>query len=82
MRWVGKLTDRIRFFRKGIRSSTLHIYMKSGNVVVIDGIEQWEFKANASSVTSFKIKWSNLSTRRLLVTTLALDQIEAIVEQF
>lgn len=63
-----------RWFRGGY---TLEIYMKSGSVIVLDGIRDYKFVADSLAVTSFSIERTNCK-RNLLVPTIILSQIEAI----
>lgn len=56
----------------------LHIYMKSGNVINLDNIVNWETKSDD------KIRYLHITARRpkhaLIVSTIVLDQIEAITQ--
>ena len=74
----SKLTD-----REG-NMSTLHIHMKSGNVLKLKGIKDWSLKCNGDQITSLKIvrsRWANfMGYPRLIVQSIDLKQIEAVVE--
>lgn len=64
--------------------STLHIYMKSGNVINLHFVKSWKVEVNGNTVTHLTIKVSPLAqffySQRLIVSSIALDQIEAITE--
>lgn len=61
------------------KPSALEIYMKSGNVIRIDSIADYTFKRTERGISEFSISWDKPS-RRLLVGTIDLSQIEAICE--
>jgi hypothetical protein len=58
----------------------LEIYMKSGNVIRVRGVKDYAIKMSGSDLRSLELKyfWRRPS-RRLVMPTLQLDQIEAIV---
>jgi hypothetical protein len=56
---------------------TLEIYMRSGNVLVLDGVKDWKTETAGDTVTRLELSWFNPS-RRLVVSTIALGNIEAI----
>lgn len=58
----------------------LSIYMKSGNVIRIRNVKDYEFKMNGNSVSSLKIETHGriFGGPRLLVQTIDLSQIEAV----
>jgi hypothetical protein len=55
----------------------LEIYMKSGNIIELDSIVDYEFETGVG-VTKLKLTWDPKAKRKLLVTTLTLEQIEAV----
>lgn len=60
----------------------LEIYMKSGNVIKIDRVDDWSVEADGDSVVNLSIVQNKSffgKTRKLLMSTIALSQIEAIV---
>jgi hypothetical protein len=65
----------LRHFTKGYK---LDIYMKSGNVIRIDRVNDYAFNANSSGVTKIELTQDTVG-RKLLVTTIDLSQIEAVV---
>lgn len=58
---------------------TLEIYMKSGNMIMINRVTEYTVSANSDSVTKLSLTQVG-GGRKLLVTTIDLDQIEAIVQ--
>ena len=61
----------------GPKTFTLNVYMKSGNVIVLDGIKDYEIKNQGDDIVGFKIEWHK-PKHQLLVKTLDLLQIEAV----
>ena len=61
------------------KPTTLTFYMKSGNSIVIDGVTEWSIKTSGGSVTSVTLTQRH-DKRKLILSTLNLDQIEAVVE--
>jgi hypothetical protein len=59
------------------KTFTLNIYMKSGNVIRLDGIKEYEIKNQGDDIVGFQIEWHK-PNQRLLVKTLDLRQIEAV----
>lgn len=59
----------------------LSIYMKSGNVIRIRNVKNYEFKMNGNNVSSLRIDTGMkiFGGPRLLVQTIDLSQIEAVV---
>ena len=58
---------------------TLEIYMKSGNMIMINRVKEYTVSANSDGVTKISLTQVG-GGRRLLVNTINLDQIEAIVQ--
>ena len=62
----------------------LEIYMKSGNVIKIGNIKTWSAKYRGDEITALSIESGFsiglINSRRLIVGSIALVQIEAIVE--
>jgi hypothetical protein len=61
----------------------LKIYMKSGNVIALSGIEEYKIENTGNEITSLEITQKHkifgvFPSTRLLVKTIALDQIEAV----
>lgn len=60
----------------------LTIYMKSGNVIKLDKVEDWNFKYSGDEITSLSIKQSSKfwfkPKNKLLVESINLSQIECI----
>lgn len=57
----------------------LTIYMKSGNVITLRNIKEYEIGNRGDEVVHFKITTGLFCSKRLLVKTIALNQIEAVV---
>ena len=58
----------------------LEIYMKSGNVIEIDGVTDWKTRTNLNEGMEYlMITQSSYAKYKLIVTTIDLKQIEAIV---
>lgn len=58
---------------------TMHIYMKSGNVIEIDKVKDIEIDIVGNEITRFNIDRSTKAKNLLFVSSLNLSQIEAIV---
>jgi len=58
---------------------TLEIYMKSGNMILINCVTEYTVAANSDGVTKLSLTQVG-GGRRLLVNTIDLGQIEAIVQ--
>lgn len=58
---------------------TAHIYMKSGNVLVLDKVSDISFKYLNSDITHIELSQSKKAVNKLRVQSIALNQIEAIV---
>lgn len=57
----------------------VNLYMKSGNVVHLAGIQNYQVKATGNTITSLFLERKDKSRgERLVMTSLNLDQIEAI----
>jgi hypothetical protein len=56
---------------------TLEIYMKSGNVLVLDNVKDWKSENRGDALTRLEVSWKN-PRRQLLVATIALSSVEAI----
>ena len=57
--------------------------MKSGNVIHVDHVKDWNLKYTGNEITNLKIVREKLlfrSVKGLIVPSLDLSQIEAIVE--
>jgi len=67
---------------EGEGMSKLTIYMKSGNVIVQRGIKYWETKRNNQSgcLSEISVTYYWWSRRRIIFTSLVLEQIECIVQ--
>ena len=58
---------------------TLTIYMKSGNKIVLDNITDWNVAGTAEAgVTNLKLTWRTSARTKLIITSVPLNQIEAI----
>ena len=57
------------------------IYMKSGNVIDIDGVEDFKIKYCGDEITSLTISVNKDARKRLVVQSIALSQIEAISQE-
>lgn len=59
----------------------LSIFMKSGNVIRIRGVSNYEFKMNGNSISELELEQYGkiFGGPRLLVGTIDLSQIEAVV---
>ena len=58
----------------------LDIYMKSGNVIRVDDVEEWWIKADLEVTSIFIDRPTKTKPQGLILTSLCLSQIEAIVE--
>lgn len=59
---------------------TLEIYMKSGNMIMINRVTEYSFNTNSDgAITKVSITQQN-GGRKLLVSTIDLLQIEAVVQ--
>lgn len=57
----------------------LNIYMKSGNVIRLRGILEWKTSTNDNGVDQLYIRRrKRFFGEKLVITTIALEQIEAI----
>lgn len=59
------------------RTEVITIYMKSGNIIMVDDVVDWEYKTNNCAITYIKIETKYKS--KLKVNSLDLTQIEAIM---
>lgn len=59
---------------------TLDIYMKSGNVIKVRDVEDWNATVRVDGITSLSLTYAEHAMSRLKVATLALSQIEGIVQ--
>ena len=57
----------------------LEIYMKSGNMLCINRVSEYKFKTGVHGVSELSLTQVGHG-RKLLVSTINLDQIEAIVQ--
>ena len=60
------------------RKMTLEIYMKSGNMIQINRVTEYSFSTNSDGVTKLSMTQQH-GGRKLLVSTIDLNQIEAVV---
>ena len=65
---------------------TLRLYMKSGNIITLERIKSWKVKSNAESITLLEIEEEPDHTfskvvERVIMTSIQLQQIEAITEE-
>ena len=61
--------------------TTLILYMKSGNQILVRDVETWNIKGTGDEVTDIKITRSEKRTERGIIgPTICLSQIEAIEE--
>ncbi len=58
----------------------LKIYMKSGNVLKLPGVKDWEAKWRSDEITYLRVIYKWWAREKLLVGTINLSQIEAIVK--
>lgn len=56
----------------------LHIHMKSGKTIKVDGIKNYTINYTGNEITGLKLEYAYTAKRRLIVQSLALDQVEAI----
>lgn len=62
----------------GTPEFSLTLYMKSGNRIEIDRISEYEFRSEGDRIVGIRLVQSLKAKNRLLVKTIALDQIEAV----
>jgi len=66
---------------------TLNVFMKSGNVINLDQVEEYNVKglsiqqSEGVNTKFIQIAQKKTAKRRLLAPTLILSQVEAIVEE-
>ncbi len=66
--------------------NTLTIYLKSGNTIRLSFIKEWTIRTSGNTVTHLEIKIKRLGifdwlpTKKLLVASIDLSQIEAITK--
>ena len=60
---------------------TAHIFMKSGNVLILDKVSEINIKYIGNEIMSLNISQSKKVDVELFAASLALDQIEAIVRR-
>jgi hypothetical protein len=64
--------------------NTLTIYLKSGNTIRLSFIKEWTIRTSGNTVTHLEIKrlgiFDWLPTKKLLVASIDLSQIEAITK--
>jgi hypothetical protein len=56
---------------------TLEVYMKSGNVLVLDRIKKYEVSSRGDTIVRLELSWKR-PERQLIVTSIDLSNIEAI----
>lgn len=58
----------------------LKLYMKSGNIVLIDHVDDWRIEYSGDSIVSLNVTWakSKEAGKGVVIASLALCQIEAI----
>lgn len=61
------------------RTFNLDIFMRSGNVIKVDDVVEYDVKNRGSEVISLKIIYHPKSKVRLMISTIDLEQIEGIV---
>lgn len=61
------------------RPFSLRIFMRSGNVIEIDGVTDYTIRNEGDEISSLRVAQKPKASRRLLVSTIALTQIEAVV---
>lgn len=59
---------------------TLHIYMKSGNIITCNWVKDWKLRYQGNEILALSIKYRWFAKPKLIIASLALDQIEAIVK--
>jgi hypothetical protein len=63
---------------------TLKIYMKSGNVLKVDKVEEWEARYKEDNITYLSVTQTTKGffkcKNELKVGTVSLNQIEAIIQ--
>lgn len=57
----------------------LQILFKSGNAIVIDKVAEYKFDYRENEITGVALRQTPKAKNRLLVGTIALDQIESVV---
>ena len=66
------------------KTSTLTIFMRSGNKIIVDKVLDWEFGYQGNDITSAAItqRTSGLfkAKNKLFIGTIDLSQIECVVE--
>jgi hypothetical protein len=67
-KWIGRT-----------KTFGLEIYMKSGNVISLDGVTEYSFENKGNEIISFSVKRYN-AKYQILAKTVDLTQIEAIVK--
>jgi len=60
----------------------LNLYMKSGNVIVLNGIDNYKLKANNDNIIYLELVMSDKARgEKLIMPSLDLSQIEAITQE-
>lgn len=59
------------------------IHMRSGNVIILDRVHElkWTYNTGDGLITRLSVEQSPKARTKLLVTTIQLDQIEAITRE-
>lgn len=65
---------------KGTKQMKLTFYMKSGNVIIQDNVEKYEFEYSGNDITSISLDTIK-NENRMLIGTLNLSQIECVVRE-
>ena len=64
----------------GNKLCSISIYMKSGSVIVLDAVDDFEFSSKpGGGITRMVLAQHSKAKNRMLVKTIELDQIEAVV---
>lgn len=72
------------FARSAKKGITLNLFMKSGNVISIDSVLDWQIKTNLGGEVCY-VSINQVKDNRkqhLVMSSLQLSQIEAITETF
>lgn len=61
---------------------TIHIHMKSGNVLTSNCVVSWKIKYNEDTITGIELEQSTApGKKRIVLGGLDLSQVEGIVEE-
>ena len=64
------------------RLKTIHIYMKSGNVLTSNCVVGWKIESRGNTISKIELEQSNATgKKRIVLTGLDFSQIEGIVEE-